>query len=164
MGRTPICGFDVEGPVRAEVFVLCLVGGTPTLTGPCGAEPWYLEVAADEYPMRVVAAAIRRVVGEPVVVHSTSWRRDRGAVILSFVAVIDDSTAGSMAATPLVRVDLARGDATSAPPAIATGQVAEHGLRHLAWLIKDDPAVGARLDAGWHTVLADYVPEPFRHL
>jgi hypothetical protein len=40
----------------------------------------------------------------------------------------------------------------------------EHGLRHLAWLAKDDPVVAAELPAGWQPILADYVPEPFRNL
>jgi hypothetical protein len=164
MTRPAIPGFDVEGPVQAEVFVLAFTGGGPSLTGPCGAEPWYLEVGADEDPMAVVAAAARRVIGEPLVVHSSSWRRDRGVVVLSFVAVIEPDQAADMATTPVGRAALARGDATSAPTAIATGQVLEHGLRHLAWLVKDDPTVAERLTGDWRTVLAGYVPEPFRHL
>jgi hypothetical protein len=155
---------DVEGPVQAEVFVLYRGPTGPTLTGPCGPQPWYLEVAAAEDPMVVVNTAINRAVGEPLVVHSTSWRRDRDGVILSFVAVISTDLASSMPGLPIGRADLARGGATTAPPAIATTQVAEHGLRHLAWLIRDDPVVAQRLDPGWHSILDDYVPEPFRHL
>ena len=164
MGRTPIPGFDVEGPVQAEVFVLFLAESRLSLTGPCGAAPWYIEVGADEDPMAVVAATVRRVVGEPLVVHSTSWRRDREAVVLSFIAVIDAGLVGEMAFERVDRADLARGDATAAPATITTANVVEHGLRHLAWLIKDDPVVAERLDGGWHAVLAGYVPEPFRHL
>jgi hypothetical protein len=164
MTRTPVPGFDVEGPVQAEVFVLLLSGGQPSLTGPCGAAPWYLEVGAGEDPTAVVAAAVRRNVGEPLVVHSTSWRRDRGAVVLSFVAVIEPGLVGDMAVAPVGRAELARGDGAAAPAAIATVQVVEHGLRHLAWLVEDDPVVADRLAGAWRTVLADYVPEPFRHL
>ena len=69
-------GFDVAGPVQAEVFVLALSAGIPVLTGPCGATAWYLQVGADEDPMAVVSAAVRRILGEPRVVHYTSWRRD----------------------------------------------------------------------------------------
>lgn len=36
------------------------------------------------------------------------------------------------------------------------------GLRHLAWLVQDDPAVAERLAPGWRDPLADYAPEPFR--
>ena len=160
-----IPGFDVEGPVQAEVFVL--FRGTDNrlnLTGPCGADPWYLEVGADEDPMAIVAAAIRRVIGEPVVVHSTSWRRDRDGVVLSFVAVVDRELVEDMIAVPVPRAEIARGGADTSPETIGTLSVIEHGLRHLAWLIKDDPIVGDRLDEAWHAILSSYVPEPFRHL
>jgi hypothetical protein len=156
--------FDVKGPVQAEVFVVYLAGGRPVLTGPCGPEPWYLEVAADEDPMTVVATAIRRVIGEPVVVHSTSWRRDRDAVILSFVAVVEGETVGTLPSSAVDRADLSRGEATSAPTAIGHAQVVEHGLRHLAWLAKDDPVVADRLSTDWHRLLDTYQREPFQHL
>jgi hypothetical protein len=164
MGRALIPGFDVEGPVQAEVFLLVLSDSRASLTGPCGAAPWYIEVGADEDPMSVVATTVRRVVGEPVVVHSTSWRRDRDAVVLSFVAVIDSTQVGTMAVEPVDRAELARGDAAAAPAAVAAAQVVEHGLRHLAWLVKDDPVVAERLTGEWQPILAAYVPEPFRHL
>lgn len=164
MVESTIPGFDVEGPVQAEVFVLWLAEGGPSLTGPCGAAPWYIEVGAHEDPLAVVAATVRRVIGEPLVAHSTSWRRDREAVVLSFVAVIDPTLVADMPSTPLGRAELARGDATAAPATIASAQVIEHGLRHLAWLVKDDPRVAERLDAGWREALDGYVPEPFRHL
>jgi len=43
-------GIDVEGPVQAEVFLAWLHGGRPALTGPCGAAPWLIELAADDHP------------------------------------------------------------------------------------------------------------------
>jgi len=156
--------YDVVGPVHAEVFILWLGEGHLNLTGPCGADPWYLEIAATEDPVTVVAEAIRRVIGEPVVVHSTSWRRDRSAVVLSFVAVIDPELVRDMPSAPIGRAELARGEAATAPTSIATTQVVEHGLRHLAWLAKDDPLVAQRLSPQWHAVLAGYIPEPFRNL
>jgi hypothetical protein len=156
--------FDVEGPVQAEVFVVYLAGGQPMLTGPCGPDPWYLEVSAADDPMTVVGAAIRRVVGEPMVVHSTSWRRDRDAVILTFVTVVDSDTASGLLSKAVARADLARGGATTAPTAIAAEQVVEHGLRHLAWLANDDPAVARRLSPDWRAALARYTPQPFVRL
>ena len=85
-------------------------------------------------------------------------------MILSFVVVIDGTLVGSMASLPITRSELARGQATAAPREIATTQVVEHGLRHMAWLAKDDPVVAAELPAGWRELLAEYVPEPFRNL
>ena len=164
MTRSEIPGFDVEGPVQAEVFVLWLDGSTPRLTGPCGPAPWYLEVGAEEDPLAVVSSAVRRVIGEPIVAHSTSWRTDRGGVILSFVVVIDAALVEQFADVPVQRSDLARNSATEAPQDISYQQVLEHGLRHLAWLMQDDTVVADRLAAGWPEVLADYVPQPFRHL
>jgi hypothetical protein len=69
-----------------------------------------------------------------------------------------------MASAPVGRTDLARSEATAAPREIEHEQVVEHGLRHLAWLVHDDPMVAAELPAAWATVLAGYVPEPFRAL
>jgi len=157
-------GFDVEGPVQAEVFVVWLAGDHLELTGPCGPAPWLLQLGAEDHPVEVVTRIVRDVVGEPLLVHSTSWRRDRDAVVLSFVVVIDGRLVGSMESMPITRSELARGEATAAPREIATSQVVEHGLRHMAWLAADDPVVAAELPAGWIVLLAGYVPEPFRNL
>jgi hypothetical protein len=157
-------GFDVEGPVQAEVFVVWLAGDHLELTGPCGPAPWLIELAPTDHPVEVVTRIVRDVVGEPLLVHSTSWRRDRDAVILSFVAVIDGELVGSMASLPIERSELARGEAAAAPREIATAQVVEHGLRHMAWLANDDPVVAVELPAGWRDLLAEYTPEPFRNL
>jgi hypothetical protein len=112
----------------------------------------------------VVERIVRDVVGPPILVHSTSWRRDRDAVILSFVVVIGAELVGSMASVPIERAELARSAATAAPRDIAVSAVVEHGLRHLAWLAKDDPVVAAELPEPWLPMLAAYVPEPFRAL
>jgi hypothetical protein len=155
---------DVEGPVQAEVFLLWLDHGEPALTGPCGADPWYVEVADHEDPLTVVSSTVERVVGAPTVVHSTSWRRAREAVVLSFIAVIDPRLVADLPSVRVARIELARNTATAAPTQILTAQVVEHGLRHLAWLVRDDPVVAAALGGGWAQLLDRYVPEPFRHL
>jgi hypothetical protein len=157
-------GIDVEGPVQAEVFVVWLNGDRLELTGPCGAAPWIIEVGTTEHPVEVVDRIVRDALGAPRLVHSTSWRRDRDAVILSFVAVIDRELVDGMESAPIGRAELARSEATAAPRAIADEQVVEHGLRHLAWLAQDDPVVAAELPTGWRAALAGYVPEPFRSL
>ncbi len=154
----------VEGPVKAEIMVLVMGGSGPALTGPCGAEPWYVEVAQGADPMQVVARLVRANLGEPVLVHSTSWRQSRGGVVLTFVAVMDADTVATLERAPVLRADLVRGGATSAAQGIGVAPVIEHGLRHLAWLVKDDPVVAATLPVEWHELLRDYVPEPFRVL
>jgi hypothetical protein len=154
----------VEGPVQLEVFVLRMKDGNPELAGPCGPDPWYIEVTAEDDPVEVVSRLSRNLMGEPVLVHSTSWRRARGAVVLSFVVVNADNQAAHLAGIPISRVELARSEATSAARTIAAAQVLEHGLRHLAWLAKEDPVVIGALNEGWKRALADYRPEPFRNI
>ncbi len=159
-----LAGWDVHGPIRAEVFVVWLAGDHLELTGPCGAAPWILELGEDDHPVEVVDRIVRDVVGEPLLVHSTSWRREGAAVVLSFVVVIDAGLVGDMPSEPIERAELARSAATAAPRAIAHAQVVEHGLRHMAWLAADDPVVARELSGPWRDVLVGYVPEPFRNL
>jgi hypothetical protein len=154
----------VEGPVQVEVFVLRMKAGRPELAGPCGPDPWYIEVAAEDDPVEVVSRLSRNLMGEPVLVHSTSWRRARGAVVLSFVVVNSEDQAPHLAGIPISRVELARSEATSAAKTIAAAQVLEHGLRHLAWLAREDPIVIGVLNEDWKKALADYRPEPFRNI
>ena len=144
--------------------MLRLHGGGPELAGPCGPDPWYIEVGSDDDPVDVVRRLSRNLMGEPLLVHSTSWRRARGAVVLSFIVVNRDDQAPELRGIPITRADLARGTATRAPASIAHQQVIEHGLRHLAWLAIEDNLVRATLSDAWKALLADYVPEPFRHL
>jgi hypothetical protein len=136
----------------------------PELAGPCGPDPWYIEVGADDDPVEVVSRISRNLMGEPLLVHSTSWRRARGSVILTFVVVNRAEQAPELPGIPIGRAELARSGATHAPMAIAYQQVLEHGLRHLAWLVNDDATVRSGLSREWKQVLAGYVPEPFRHL
>jgi hypothetical protein len=49
------------------------------LTGPCGPAPWLLELGRADHAVEVVTRIVRDVIGEPLLVHSTSWRRDRDA-------------------------------------------------------------------------------------
>jgi hypothetical protein len=141
-----------------------LADGLPALTGPCGPEPWYLEVPQGADPMAVADRLVRANIGEPVVLHSTSWRQSRGGVVLTFVAVMADAAVPTLQRTPVRRAELTRGDATTAPAQVDVDPVIEHGLRHLAWLVEDDPMVARALPPAWRRALQTYVPEPFRHL
>lgn len=144
--------------------MLRMKAGRPELAGPCGPDPWYIEVAAEDDPVEVVSRLSRNLMGEPVLVHSTSWRRARGAVVLSFVVVNSEAQAPHLAGIPISRVELARSEATSAAKTIAAAQVLEHGLRHLAWLAREDPIVIGLLNEDWKKALAGYRPEPFRNI
>lgn len=138
--------------------------GAPELAGPCGPDPWYMEVGADDDPLQVVTRLSRNLMGEPLLVHSTSWRRARGSVVLSFVVVNRNDQALELPGMPIFRAELARSSAASAPAAISYAQVLEHGLRHLSWLASEDDVVRTTLTDQWRSFLSDYVPEPFRHL
>jgi hypothetical protein len=146
------------------VFTLACRADALVLTGPCGAAPWLIESGAGEHPLDTVRRIVVGVLDDVLLVHSTSWRYEDGAVVLSFVVVIDPAGLGAMDAAPVVRADLARNSPQAAPDAIGYDQVVEHGLRHLAWLAKEDDVVRTTLDDGWHALLADYVPEPFQQL
>jgi hypothetical protein len=123
-----------------------------------------MEIGAEDDPVEVVGRLAGNLLGEPMLVHSTSWRRDRGTVLLSFIVVIADDRAPGVPGVAIGRAELARSAATAAPTEIAAAQVIEHGLRHLSWLAQDDETVQGVLPEAWKRLLAGYVPEPFRHL
>lgn len=160
LGR--VLPLDVEGPVTIEVFTVCHDGAGLVLTGPCGPAPWLIESGGGEHPLDTAVRIIKGALPDSLLVHSTSWRFERNAVVLTFLAVVPD--AHQMDAAPVGRSDLARNAEHTAPDDISYGQVLEHALRHLAWLAKDDETVKATLDADWLESLAGYVPEPFQQL
>ncbi len=156
--------WDVTGPIRGEIYMVWLNGDRLEIAGPDGAKPWLVELHDAEHPVEVVERIVTGLVGPPALVHSTSWRRDEAAVILSFIVVIGPEQASSFDSAPVDRAELARSSATQAPASIETGQVLEHALRHLAWLAQDDEVVARTLRPEWHAALRDRVPEPFRNL
>jgi len=164
MTSTALPPWGTEGPVQAEVFVVRVRGDRLELTGPCGPNAWYIESPEKDDPMEVVRRLSTNLMGPPLLVHSTSWRRGPAGVILSFLVVVGEDQASELASVPIGRTELARNTATEAASGIGTSQVVEHALRHVAWLAQDDEAVKAALSPAWLEVLAAYVPEPFRHL
>jgi hypothetical protein len=156
--------WGTEGPVQAEVFVVRMQGDQLQLTGPCGPDAWYIESHDEDDPMEIVKRLSTNLMGPPLLVHSTSWRRGKGGVLLTFLVVIREDQGADLASTPISRSDLARNSATEAATKISTNQVVEHALRHMAWLAQDDAAVKAALSPAWLATLAGYVPAPFRHL
>jgi len=156
--------WGTEGPVQAEVFVVRMRGDQLELTGPCGPDAWYIESHEDDDPMEIVKRFSTNLMGYPLLVHSTSWRRGKGGVFLSFLVVLSEDQATDLPGVPITRAELARNSATDAAKDISANQVVEHALRHMAWLAQDDAAVKAALSPAWLAVLAGYVPEPFRHI
>jgi hypothetical protein len=168
----PIVAPIIEAPWSAdfvaqtlEVFI---VGRGPAGLAnlrPVHAPSLRLAMGVGREPAELVLAAVVRYELRPIVVHSTSWRSEPGRIVLSYVAAVEavDALSPFLVAEPIGRADLARGDATAAPTSIGTVQVLEHALRHLSWLVRDDPAVRVALTA-WTPDLDAYVPEPFRNL
>lgn len=122
---------------------------------PCGER-----CAVRRHVRRVLASSGVRV----AVIHSTSWRQERGAILLTHVAVVRAPPGGrprDFERHPVQRRDLARGTATSLPGLIEVEDVVEHALRHLAWLSVEDLAIRTALDARWRETLRGYEPAPF---
>jgi hypothetical protein len=114
-------------------------------------------------PHEAVVDAVAALLLTPSMVHSTSWRAVGSTIVLTFLVAVErpDRLPEGCDAEVVARVDLARGGATGPPVAVRHSEVVEHGLRHLAWLLREDAAIRAALD-GWRGALADYEPEPFR--
>ena len=148
-----------------EVFFVCLRPDGLRQLRPIHAASLRLGMAVGHEPGTLVVDATARYGLEPIVVHSTSWRSEPARVILTYVAAVVAPAALSpyLAEERVAKTELARGEATAAPVAIAEAQVLEHALRHLAWLVRDDSAVSEAL-APWRHHLDAYVPEPFRNL
>ncbi len=149
-----------------EVLPVGLRDGRLFWLKPVHADSLRLGLSASAKPADAVLDAMKWYPLTPVVVHSTSWRHEEGRIILTYVAVVGPPSSlppDSLVEVPVGRAELARGDATAAPAAIGVDAVLEHAMRHLSWLVKDDPAVMEAL-VGWTGVLAGFEPEPFRAL
>jgi hypothetical protein len=149
-----------------EILPVFMRDGAIFWLKPVHADSLRIGLSPKSNPGDEVIAAMRWYPLTPHVVHSTSWRHEEGRVTLTYVAVVeppDQLPPDSLAMLPVGRAELARGEAMSAPRAIGVDAVLEHALRHLAWLVRDDPAIATAL-ATWRDALAVFVPEPFRAL
>jgi hypothetical protein len=129
------------------------------------AESFVVGWPARAKPDDVARGALERLGMRARVLHSTSWRHADDEVVLTYLAVVEPATQvpESWHVASVTRVELARGDTTAPPATIDVSQVVEHALRHLAWLVRDDPVITREL-RGWAGPLEAYVPEPFRSL
>ena len=157
----PRYGSRVEPSLEAIVLYLDAEGirhvfphGRETLRAPWDADLDPAEAIVDEVASLGVA---------PLMVHSTSWRVVRGQVVLTFLVVIElpRSLPPTCEVELVTRTELARGHATGPPPEVHVTQIVEHGLRHLAWLVREDDAIHRAL-RDWPAALTAYAPEPFR--
>ena len=86
-------------------------------------------------------------------------------LVLTYLAILAGPLrTGGFEAVSVARAELARGTAREAPSTIDVSQVVEHGLRHLSWLSRDDPAIREGLSPAWLAFVDRYQPEPFRAL
>ncbi len=146
-----------------EILPFFLRDGAIFAPRPDHADSFVIGWPAGARPEEVAAQALAQLGIEPVVLHSTSWRHVGKEVVLTYIVVVppDSTPPPSWRVAAVARSELARGGATAPPSSIGVIQVQEHALRHLAWLRQDDPTIAMLLDS-WESVLADYVPEPFR--
>ncbi|TAK23098.1 MAG: hypothetical protein EPO26_09635 [Chloroflexota bacterium] len=148
-----------------EVLPVMLRDGRVTSLRPDCADSFIVGWPVGAKPEEVASRAISDLGLAPIVLHSTSWRHAGSEVVLTYLGVVKqvDAPPPSWEFATVGHTELARGEAMAPPVAIASDQVLEHALRHLAWLLRDDPVIAAALSE-WSGPLADYVPEPFRAL
>lgn len=149
-----------------EAIPVFLDAGSLRWLKPVHANTLQVGLPKGAQPADVVLEAIGWYALRPRVVHSTSWRNAHDRTVLTYLVVVDppqELPADSLVSLPIARAELARAETMAAPSAIAVGAVIEHALRHLKWLLGDDPAIRNALPE-WEPVLAGYQPEPFRSL
>lgn len=149
-----------------EILPVGLCDGAPFWLKPVHAESLRVGLPRTARPGDIVLGVLAWYPLTPLVAHSTSWRYEEGRVILTYVVVVAPPGAlppDTLVALPVAHTALARGEAMAPPASIDVTQVIEHALRHLSWLVRDDPAIAAALHH-WAGALANYQPEPFRAL
>lgn len=151
------------GGSSLEAVVLYLDGDGIEHLSPHGRETVRAPWDPDLDPHEVIVDAVAELGLAPTMVHSTSWRVVRGLIVLTFLVVVEPPARvpDTYEVELVTRAELARGRATGPPPQVHLSQVVEHGLRHLAWLVREDEAILEAL-RDWPLVLSAYVPEPFR--
>ncbi len=152
----------MEGP-SFEAVVLYLDDVGIRHLSPHGRQTIQVPWDPDLDPHEVVVDSVAELGLMPVMVHSTSWRVVDQLILLTFLVVVEPPTQipDTWDVELVTRAELARGRATGPAPHVHLSQVVEHGLRHLAWLVREDEAMQQAL-ADWSLALGGYEPEPFR--
>jgi hypothetical protein len=152
----------VDGP-WLEAVVLYLDSDGIRHIVPRGDDVVRAQWDPDLDPNEVIVDAVADLGLRPFMVHSTSWRVVGQWILLTFLVAVEPPARvpDACEAELVTRVELARGQAIGPAPKVHLSQVVEHGLRHLAWLVREDEAINQAL-AGWTRTLSVYTPEPFR--
>jgi hypothetical protein len=146
-----------------EAVVLYLDEGGIQHLSPHGYQTVRAQWDPELDPHEVIVDAVAGLGLTPIMVHSTSWRVVRQLILLTFLVVVEPprDIPATCEIQLVTRAQLARGRATGPPPEVHLSQVVEHGLRHLAWLVRGDEIIHEAL-ANWSQTLSQYEPEPFR--
>jgi hypothetical protein len=146
-----------------EAVVLYLDDGGIRHLSPHGYQTVRVPWDPDLDPHEVIVDAVAELGLTPIMVHSTSWRVVRQMILLTFLVVVEPprQIPAAYDVQLVTRTQLARGRAIGPPPEVHLSQVVEHGLRHLAWLVREDEVIHEAL-ADWSRTLSQYEPEPFR--
>ncbi len=148
--------------VVAECWLLGVVDGRlAAMSGPDGATSptWSVEVPDGASPVAALVdtAPVRL---NPAPPHSTSWRFDRGVIVLSFVAVAAEPLTTGMVAVEPYRPEVQHDESDE----IGHARVLAHAARHVAFLLSTDPASLGITDDAWHRAAHEHVPTVFRSL
>lgn len=151
-------------PVAADQFGIWLVSEE--------ADAWRSDyVPAESEPHRAVEQLLdeRHQFNHVQLLHSTSWRTDRDAVVLTYVAVLGGHESHEFVldvwphARPLT-VDTAQAVGKTLPhgpidpPTPRYIDVLMHAVRHLRFLLETDVHAQAALDDHWRRSLNDLKP------
>lgn len=155
----------VRGVERSslEAVVLYLDADGIRHLSPYGGETVRAPWDPDLDPHEAIVDAVAELGLSPIMVHSTSWRVVGQVLLLTFLVAVEPpaSVPETCEVELVTRAELARGRAVGPPPQVHLSQVLEHGLRHLAWLVREDDAIEHAL-GDWARALSRYEPEPFR--
>lgn len=89
------------------------------------------------------------------VLHSTSWRYESGGEIVLTYAVCPDPEPWLPAVeVPVLEIARGQAPATPSPERVALANVVAHAVRHLAYLLAEDPVVARALSRHPHVVSA----------
>jgi hypothetical protein len=148
-------------PVAADEAGIWLVSGDDAWRDP-------LPVMADSEPHAEaeLVLAQNRVLDDLLLLHSTSWRVDGPAIVLTYVAVISSFGIVRDRWSDARPIGTGLADAVGKPPASSPVDPPEpryidvlmHALRHIRFLLDTDDMNSAVLDQRWRRHLASLEP------